>query len=333
MKSEIQPVYFEDGAFKDLFLGFISYKRSCGLKYRDSSEYVLRTINKQLNGYNLDEPKLTQELVNELVKKRPCEKYSTQSRRITMLRQFAIYLSNHGVEAYVYPERNIHTEETTFVPHIFSDPEMEAIFKVADNLPPIKCYPCYQMVYPVLVRMLYSCGLRVSEALYLRLKDVDLEKGTLYIDKSKNSKSRIVPMSASMTVVCQRYIGIRFGNPIPERYLFEAPDGDHYNRGSVRSKIQKIFKEADIARLSNGLYPRIHDLRHTQAVKALEKMQESGMDLYCSLPLISAYLGHKGIRETERYLRLPKFRLEEIAQSSKKLIKGMIPEVQWDEES
>lgn len=333
MKNDRQPVFFDEGIFKQLCLDFISYKRSCGLKYYDSVEYVLRVINKNLNEYNLATPVLTKEMVEQLIKKRPHEQYSTQSRRITLLRQFATYLSYRGIDAYIYPEMSIHNEETTFIPYIFTNAEMEAVFKAADNLRPISRYPYYHLVYPVLIRLLYSCGLRLSEALNLRLKDVDLDEGTLYIDKSKNSKSRIVPMSLSMTEVCRRYINTRYKNVVPERYLFEAPDGNRYNRGSVRCVIINIFRKAGLPRLANGLYPRVHDLRHNQAVHALEKMKKSGMDVYCALPIISAYLGHKGIRETERYLRLPQFRLEEISISNKNLVRGMIPEVEWNEET
>jgi integrase len=333
MKNNRQPVSFDEGIFKQLCLDFISYKRSCGLKYCDSAEYVLRFINRNLNEYDLSAPVLTKEMVERLTEKRLHEQFSTQSRRITLLRQFAIYLSYRGIDAYVYPGMSIHNEETTFVPYIFTNAEIEAIFNVADNLRPISRYPHYHLVYPVLIRLLYSCGLRLSEALNLRLKDINLDEGTLYIDKSKNSKSRVVPMSPSMTEVCRRYIDKRYGYVALERYLFEAPDGNRYNRGSVRFVIISIFKKAGLPRLANGLYPRVHDLRHNYAVQALEKMQKSGMDIYCALPLISAYLGHKGIRETERYLHLPEFRLEEISVSNKNLVRGMIPEVEWNEET
>lgn len=333
MKNDKQPVFFDEGIFKQLCLDFISYKRSCGLKYCDSTEYVLRVINKNLNEYDLATPVLTQEIVEQLIKKRSHEKYSTQSRRITLLRQFAMYLSYRGIDAYIYPEMSIHNEENTFVPYLFTNAEIGAVFKTADKLNPISRYPHYHLVYPVLIRLLYSCGLRLSEALNLRLKDVALDEGTLYIDKSKNSKSRIVPMSLSMTEVCRRYIDTRYGDVLLERYLFEAPDGNRYNRGSVRSVIINIFKKAGLPRLANGLYPRVHDLRHNQAVQVLEKMEKSGMDVYCALPLISTYLGHKGIRETERYLRLPQFRLEEISLSNRNLVKGMIPEVEWNEKA
>lgn len=311
MKNERRMPDFDEGAFTELILDFISYKRICGLKYEDSAEYVLRAINKELNNYAVEESVLTKEMVDNLVKKRPHEQYSTQSRRISLLRQLAKYLSQRGINAYVYPELSIHNEERTFVPYLFTDSEMKSVFLVADHLPLINKYPFYHMVYPVLIRLLYSCGLRLSEALHLRIRDVDMEAATLYIDKSKNSKSRVVAMSTSMNKILWKYINNRYGDSIyQERYVFEAPDGGRYNRGSARSAIMNIFKYAGLPQLVSGRHPRVHDLRHNFSVKAMEKMQKSGMDLYCTLPLLSVYLGHKGIRETERYLRLPQFRMD-----------------------
>lgn len=333
MKNEKRMPVFEDGVFKELILDFISYKRSCGLKYEDSVEYVLRVINTKLNEYAVSEPNLSKEMVDKLVKKLSHEQYSTQSRRICLLRQLAIYMSWRGFDAYVYPELSIHKEEKTFVPYIFTDSEMDSVFWAADHLPYVARCPYYHMVYPVLIRLLYSCGLRLSEALNLRIGDVDIELSTLYIDKSKKSKSRVVAMSISMCKVLQNYIVNRYGDTgYPERFVFEAPDGGRYNRGSARSGIVRVFKDAGLPCLVSSRHPRVHDLRHIFAVRSMEKMQKDGMDLYCTLPLLSTYLGHKGIRETERYLRLPQFRMEEIAFSGNKLVDGMIPEVEWNYE-
>jgi len=332
MKENKRPILFDKGAFKQLFLDFIDYKRGCGLKYEDSIEYTLRIMNRYLNGYGLEKPVLTKTMVEELAKKRPHESYATQSRRISLLRQFARFLKNMGIDAYIYPEYYLHNGSSTFVPYIFSPEEITAIFKEADNLPTLTMYPGYSMVYPVLLRMLYSCGLRLSEALCLKIQDVDLKKGLLYIDKSKNSKSRFVPMSSTMTDVCRKYANKMLASNPREGYFFPAPDGGRYNRGSVRLSIINIYARAGIKKLPNGLYPRVHDMRHTQAVRSLEKLQAEGVDLYCSLPILSAYLGHKGIQETEKYLRLPYFKYDEVALSGRILMEGMIPEVQWNED-
>ena len=332
MKENKRPILFDKGPFKQLFLDFIDYKRGCGLKYEDSSEYTLRIINRCLNGYGLGKPVLTKTMIEDLAKKRSHETYPTQFKRITFLRQFARFLKNLGIDAYIYPEYYQHNEGGTFVPYIFSHEEITAIFKEADNLPTLIRYPGYSIVYPVLVRMLYSCGLRLSEALCLKIQDVDLEKGMLYIDKSKNNKSRFVPMSSTMANVCRNYAEKMLASNPREGYFFPAPDGGRYNRGSVRWSITHIYARAGINKLPNGLYPRVHDIRHTQAVHSMEKLQAKGVDLYCSLPILSAYLGHKGLQETEKYLRLPYCKYDEVALSGRMLTEGMIPEVQWSED-
>jgi len=324
---------FEDGPFTPYVLDFIHYKRSCGLKYEDSAPSVLRMICHQMNQYPAESLEMTKEMVNALVAKRPVEAYSTQSRRISYLRQLAVYLNMRGVPAYVYPENSIHKEEKTFVPYLFTPDEIKKIFQVADNLPRIKRYPNYEKVYPVLLRLLFSSGLRISEALNLKIRHFDYSDALLLIENSKNGKSRCIPLSASMSHMLTEYLECRFGiSPDRERFIFEAPDGNRYYRCGIRSTIMNIFKNAGLPAVSEVYHPRVHDVRHQFAVNAMEKMKAEGMDLYCAMPLLSVYLGHKGLRETEKYLWLPQFRMEEIAVSDQKLVPGMIPEVSWDEE-
>jgi len=334
MKNDNKPsIEFGDGIFSPLATGFIQYKRSCGLKYDDSAEYRLRAICRKLNRYPMDSPELTKAIVDELVQKHPEEKYSTQSRRITLLRQFARYLNMQGIIAHVYPERSIHKEENTFVPYLFSDDEIERIFAVADCLRPTTRYPHYQEVYPALLRLLYSSGLRLSEALNLKLVHFDEANNTILIENSKKGKSRRIPLSASMSCVLKGYIDKRFGiGPGMERYIFEAPDGGRYSRGGVRSTVLNIFKAAGVPTSTAGRHARVHDVRHLFSVKSMEKMKSCGMDLYCAMPLLSVYLGHEGLRETEKYLWLPEFRMQELSAPSRQLMSGMIPEVTWDEE-
>ena len=80
------------------------------------------------------------------------------------------------------------------------------------------------------------------------------------------------------------------------------------NRNTVEHKIYEKYRcllvKMGITPRKDGGYPRIHDLRHTFCVRTLEQMQEKGFDLYTSLPMLSTYLGHKRLTETEYYLRL-----------------------------
>ena len=89
-------------------------------------------------------------------------------------------------------------------------------------------------------------------------------------------------------------------------YFFPSLHGECYSPITIRNTFRKLLLQAGIPVLSTGKYPRIHDLRHTFAVHALEQSIERGLDPYCSLPALSTYMGHKGIESTEYYLRLTK---------------------------
>ena len=96
-------------------------------------------------------------------------------------------------------------------------------------------------------------------------------------------------------------------------YLTSLPQDEYFiypgqKRKTVENKIYEKYRrlliDVGITPRKDGGYPRIHDLRHTFCVRALEQMQEKGFDLYTSLPLLSTYLGHRHLTDTEYYLRL-----------------------------
>ena len=85
-------------------------------------------------------------------------------------------------------------------------------------------------------------------------------------------------------------------------------------------KIAGIFSEGSVG-------PRVHDIRHTYAVHALEKMINDGQDVYCTLPILSTYLGHRGIESTEKYLRLTEEAYDSIIDALSPLYTDVFPEV------
>lgn len=165
--------------------------------------------------------------------------------------------------------------------------------------------PRRHLVMPVLFRLLYCCGLRVSEATDLLMGDVDLDEGILTIRDSKFGRTRYVPMSKETTTSCGQYAQ---GNPYAgdaAGYFFPAPDGGGYNERSVYHVFRELLWNAGISHGGRGKGPRVHDFRHTFAVHFLEKWQRDGKELTIALPRLSAYLGHNDITATERYLRMP----------------------------
>ena len=133
-------------------------------------------------------------------------------------------------------------------------------------------------------------------------------------------------MSMSLQTYCIGYAAVV--HSVEHEYFFPSSDGGRYAPTTARARIQSIYDDAGIPRLSNGRLPRVHDLRHTFCCHALEQMQASGFDLYYALPILSKYLGHYGIRDTERYLRLPVFMRESLVDSEETLA-SVIPEVIW----
>lgn len=329
MNDHERHIEFEDGIFKPLLLDFIRYQKSLGYKYGNSSIYTLRSINHDLNALNLtlEQPRLTKPMVEKLMEKRPNESSGSQAYRIGLLRQFSLYMNRIGCEAYLVPKRFLPKNRSDFRPYIFSDQEIAAILKASDSLKPRKQSPRFHLIYPALLRVLYGCGLRISEARNLKTQQVDLEQGILYIDQSKNGDSRYVPMSRSLTDYLRYFVQEAKIDLRHEGYLFSAPDGGAYDLKTLFDGIKKIYQKAHIEAMPNGKLPRVHDLRHTFSVHALQRMKSQGRDVYTSMPLLSAYLGHTKLVDTEKYIHLTAFEFGHFVTDSRALLNGVIPEV------
>lgn len=326
MKDKERLIVF-DGPFKKLCYKYISYKRSLGYHFGTTFIHSIRNMDRFFKNYHFDRPRLTKEMVLSFIAHRENESLKTQHMRMSLIRQFAIFMATLGYDAYVYPEKLIKLGNV-FTPYIFTHDEISKIIKVSDNLKKCNCSPNHHLIYPVLIRLLYGCGLRISEALSLKVSDVNLKDGILTITKSKFNKSRLVPMSESLTKILTDYAA-KMNFSIKENgYFFPAPDKGRYNRTVVYLKFRNILKEAGIM---NSKDIRLHDLRHKFAVHALEKMVEQGSDIYCSLPVLCTYLGHTGIESSQKYLRLTEQSFLHVTRPLENLYKGIFPEVNSNE--
>lgn len=112
-----------------------------------------------------------------------------------------------------------------------------------------------------------------------------------------------------------------------DRLFFEVYPGEPYKRGSVYNRFRYFLDQAGINHFGRGNGPRLHDARHTYAVYALEHMVQEGLDIYCALPILSTYMGHRTIESTEKYVRLVPAFHESILRSIEGMYKGLFPEV------
>ena len=163
-------------------------------------------------------------------------------------------------------------------------------------------------VLPVLLRFLYGTGLRISEALALINRNVNLVENYIVLRDCKNGKERMLPISESLSKVCREYVYYRNQLPIKNKSendcFFVSLNGSACTRDTIYRWFREILEMANIPFKGKQRGTRVHDLRHTFSVHSLAMMAESGVDLYCSLPILSTYLGHQSLNSTNAYVRL-----------------------------
>lgn len=316
------------GELRELLEAFVEQKRNLGYKYKATRENLVR-FSTFTQKYNLENKVLSKQLVSEWTSKRKNESARTWAIRNSDLRQFSLYLQNLGYDAFIPP--NIHkVRQGEYIPYIFTREEIERFFRVVDSIPPHPLSNKRQS-YPLLFRLLYCCGLRISEALHLKISDVDFDKGLLFIRKSKFNKDRIVPVSAPLAEMLIRYQASFNKNNGPEDYYFKNKDGTALTYKWVYSVYRRLLWKAGISHGGKGKGPRIHDLRHVFCVNSLAKQVKDGVDLYVALPILSTYVGHSSIRGTQRYVRLTAEAYPDLIEKVSEKCAYILPEVTKNE--
>jgi integrase len=282
----------------------ITLKRKLGYKYTTASEILLR-----FDRFTREREEIfvgvTRELSDAWSKRQGSESDKYRQAKINVLIQLSSLLNDLGINSYMPVQLRI--PEKSFVPYIYTRNEIDAIFKVCDEIRiSRKLMNAYIIILPSLFRLLYATGIRINEALSLQEEDVNLENNYLVIKDSKNGKERLISISETLSSVCKEYVEYRDRMPIQRTntYFFISLNGSKCKSGVVYEWFRKILTSAGISYKGGHQGPRIHDLRHTFAVHSLAAMAENGIDLYCALPYLSTYLGHQSIRATNGYVRL-----------------------------
>ncbi len=297
----ITPVVMT-GVFGRAAEEFIAYKRDQGYKYY-SEEKVLGRFCRFAEERGIRDAVITKELAMDWIAPREGEATKSRMHRISMLNQFSQYLELMGNEVCALPRQNTWMS-SSFTPYIFSHEEISRFFSAADRICPRAQARNMEKALPVLFRLLYSCGLRVSEAVNLHCRDVDLEKGVLTVREAKNGQDRLIPLSESMRLLCIDYCENVIYWLREDDYFFPAPDRTILSPNTVYQRFRGLLWDAGIHYKGKGAGPRLHDLRHTFAVHTLQRWIENGEDLMAMLPVLSVFMGHKSMKATSRYLRL-----------------------------
>jgi integrase len=176
--------------------------------------------------------------------------------------------------------------------------------------------------------MIYMCGLRVSEARFLKVADVDLKEGVLTINQSKKDNSRLVPMSDFLTKYCRIFSKKAHTHSAPEDYYFPALGGKSMTLSNLYHNFRRFLWRAKISHRGRGFGPRIHDMRHCYAINCLKKWVKQEKDLMVYLPVLKTYMGHDSFKETAYYLRLTADVFPDITLKIEAKYPGIIPELE-----
>jgi site-specific recombinase XerD len=249
---------------------FVSEKMIAGFKYVTEAG-VLRKLDSILHDEGFREIRLTQKHIEMFLSYNSESSNKNVANRYVMARQLAKYMIAHDYEAYIAPpfQKKL---QATFVPHIYTRDELKRLFIAADECPVFTNCPNRRRVISLLLRLLYGCGLRISEALNLRLKNVDVEQGILSVLNSKNEISRYVPMSDELAARCKCFINEMHTSHSPEDYFLPAPHHGKYSKRAIHTTFRMLLVKASIPYRGRKQGPRIHDIRHTFAVHCVRTL-------------------------------------------------------------
>lgn len=289
------------------FTSYLNEQYRLGYKAEDI-KYTLLTIDQFLNEIKHDFTYITKNIYDHWLDTIQQQKTSTIYRKVSIFIRFLKYMSEIGMECYI--PRLPRKHDSGFVPYIYSQEEIKKIFAACDGLRAKERHAkTILIIFPALIRLLYSTAIRISEALSIKNKDVDLAKNVIILNQTKNGSQRLAPINPSLKDVLKQYTKYRDRIPVNgitdlENHFFVSSLGRPCSRRTVLTLFHMVLREAGIPYKGNHEGPRLHDIRHSACVHSFVNMARDGKDIYCCLPLLSTFMGHKKVLDTEYYLRL-----------------------------
>ncbi|WBO61020.1 MULTISPECIES: tyrosine-type recombinase/integrase [unclassified Acidocella] len=204
------------------------------------------------------------------------------------------------------------------MPYIYTPDEIARILEEAGRLRRQQPNPLRRELYGTLFGLIAATGLRISEVLALRMEDLRPD-GVLHIRATKFGKSRLVPLHATVVAALERYLATRKRVAGSCEYLFPSVELRQLCPSTVNYTFRILLKQANIAP-GRARRPRIHDLRHTFATRALERCGGSRGEVARHFVALSTYLGHADIRHTYWYLQATPEMMTDIAAAAEMLV-------------
>lgn len=288
------------GPFRKHITGFISFKRSLGYSYHEEADRLKRFDHMTQVCYP-EASHITKEIADTWCEHKNNESISNQNGRIATVKQFTKYVAGIDNRTYVIQWKAAATPK--YKPYIFCHEEIKRFFASADGMLFNSRQPLSHITYPVFFRILYCCGMRVSEVCSLKIRD--FEDGCFTVEHGKFGKGRLVPLHPLLSVSVSEYIKKVHPYAEPEKVLFI--DGFE-GRQLYPAKVYEIFRElllkSGIKHGGKGKGPRVHDLRFTFIVHRLEQWIHENADINVWLTVLQFYVGHSDMGSLGYYLQI-----------------------------
>jgi integrase len=277
---------------------YLNFRNTLG--YSGRHEKYLSSFDAYCHEYHPDLETLTKESVRGWVSYEASRGRSGMYNKIGAVRMLALYMGNG---AYVLPTTAV-SKKPKSMPYILTDDELSRLFAAADNIKGAT-NDSIKTMFPTLLRLLYTCGLRPPEVRLIKRDNINFDTGEFFIEKSKGHKGRIVVMSDDMLEQCRKYDVVRAIANLKSEYFFARVDDTLMPARQLNRVFNRCWKQAN-PYISANMLPRVrpYDLRHRFASAVLQKWLNEGRDFYAMLPYLQAYLGHEHLSYTAYYIHL-----------------------------
>lgn len=278
---------------------YLALRRSLGFKLRDAG-MVLAKFAVFMEQRNAD--CITTQLALDWAQQPGNAQPTHWAQRLSHVRCFARHHVASDPKTEVPPPGLLPFRPARARPYLYSVDEVQRLLEQALQLSPAT--QLRRWTYHALLGLLSVTGMRIGEALRLRLDDVDLDNGVLTVRGTKFGKSRLVPIHASTRDVLASYRTRRASllGDCDAIHFFVTRTGHRVDGGDVRRTFYHLSRQIGLRGAHDSHGPRLHDFRHRFAVETLLGWYRCAQDVERRLPVLSTYLGHVRVSDTYWYL-------------------------------
>ncbi|MBX9772145.1 MAG: tyrosine-type recombinase/integrase [Candidatus Obscuribacterales bacterium] len=293
--------------FADEITAYLRYKRRLGKRY-ETEEYDLRLFDRYLwEKKILQRQQVTNAVIVDFLSSRPRRTARSYNGLLGDVRRFFGWLTMQGKISSSPVSSQPMRRGTSRRPFILNSTQVERLLDATATLKARKQAARRGHTYRMIFALLYTLGLRVSEARNLKIKDVDFERNILTIRESKFSKTRLVPFGPNLSARLFSYMSACSATGCyPENFLFSFDPSR--SRPIKRQTIGHVFRALipfmKLKLQPGQTKPRLHDLRHSMAVGTLLRWYQEGRDPSTLLLQLSTFLGHADLSSTTVYLEM-----------------------------